>query len=73
MNAFDAQRPDARSQANIRALDTMGQLLQRCQSIAASIEVEDEISKGELLDALSIASLSVMRLLVDEDPDEIVL
>lgn len=73
MSASDAQRLDARSQANIRALDTMGQLIQRCQSIAEAIEVDDELSKGELLDALSIASLSVMRLLVDEDPDEIVL
>jgi len=73
MSASESRRTDARSQANIRALDTIGQLIQRCQSIAAAIEVEDETSKGELLDALSIAELSRMRLLVEEDPDEIVL
>ncbi len=62
---------DARSEANLRALETLGQLLQRCQTTARMIEVEDEESKRDLLDALSLADLSVMRLQVDENPDEI--
>lgn len=62
-----------RAAANIALLQTLSHLLHRCQTVARMLEVEDDQSKRDLIDNLSLADLSVMRLLCDEGSDEIAL
>lgn len=71
MSAPDSSGGD--SEANIHALETLSQLLHRCQSVARMLDVEDDDAKRELIDALAIADLSVLRLLYDEGPGDFVL
>lgn len=67
VTAIDVARRYSRSDANRQTLETLGQLLHRCQSLAGMLDVEDDDSKRELIDALAIADLSVLRMRYHDD------
>lgn len=49
-----------------RELDTVLRLIKKCRLAALQISVSDVEGRDELLDALSVAEISVLRLMAEE-------
>lgn len=62
------KQSDARAEANKQALETLLGLLRVCKKTTELLDVRDHIAKDELLDALTVGEVNVLRVLADEDP-----
>lgn len=60
---------DGDGSSNDAMLRSILNMLGLCRFTVTRLETADETSKGEILDGLAIAEISVRRMMADESPD----